>query len=44
MIVRENGKYVVKNKTGTKNLSKPESKEAAEKRLREIEYFKQRGK
>ncbi len=38
------GKYVVMNTAGTKRLSKPASKGAAEKRLGQIEYFKHRGK
>lgn len=33
------GKYVVKSSKG-KNLSKPVSKEQAEKRLAQVEYFK----
>lgn len=33
------GKYVVKSAKG-KNLSKPVSKEQAEKRLAQVEYFK----
>ena len=33
------GKYVVKSSKG-KNLSKPLSKKAAEKRLEQVEYFK----
>jgi len=40
MIVREGGKFVVKSESGKKRLSKPESKKAAVKRLRQIEYFK----
>jgi predicted RNase H-like nuclease len=35
--------YVVKSESG-KRLSKPMSKEAAKKRLGQIEYFKHRGK
>ena len=38
-----NGKYVVKSHKG-KNLSKPLSKKAATKRLRQVEYFKHIGK
>jgi len=37
------GKFVVIGHTG-KRLSKPASKKATEKRLREIEYFKNKGK
>jgi hypothetical protein len=33
------GKFIVKSKKG-KRLSKPMTKKAAKKRLREIEYFK----
>lgn len=33
------GKYVVKSESG-KNLSKPTTKEAAKKRLKQVEYFK----
>jgi hypothetical protein len=42
MIVREGKKFVVKSESGKKRLSKPESKRAAEKRLKQIEYFKNR--
>ena len=37
------GGYVVVSEKG-KRLSKPSSKKAAEKRLRQIEFFKHRGK
>lgn len=37
-----NGKYVVYSHDGTKKLSRPLSKKAAEKRLRQVEYFKKR--
>lgn len=37
------GKYVVKSSTG-KRLSKPMSRKAATKRLRQIEYFKHKNK
>lgn len=40
MIKKQGGKFVVKNKNGTKNLSKPMSKKQAEKRLGQIEWFK----
>ena len=39
----KNGKFIVKSKDGKKNLSKPETKEEAEARLRAIEYFKNKG-
>lgn len=42
MIVKSGKRYVVKNKSGTKRLSKPTSKAKAVKRLRQIEYFKHR--
>ena len=38
-----NGKYVVVSHKG-KRLSKPMSKEQAQKRLRQIEFFKHKGK
>jgi hypothetical protein len=40
MIVKEGKKFVVKSESGKKNLSKPESKKKAIKRLGQIEYFK----
>lgn len=44
MVRKTDEGYVVVSKTG-KKLSKPyKTKKAAEKRLREIEYFKHRGK
>ena len=44
MIKKEGSEYFVFNKTGEKKLSKGyESKEAAEKRLGQIEYFKHEG-
>jgi hypothetical protein len=37
--------YVIKSKSGAKTLSKPyATKAAAAKRLRQIEFFKRRGK
>lgn len=42
-IKKQGGKYVVKSKSG-KNLSRPLSKEGAKRRLRQVEYFKRRGK
>lgn len=41
--VKVKGGYKVKSKTG-KNLSKTLSKEGANKRLREVEYFKRQPK
>lgn len=44
MIVKTNKGYVVKSESG-KNLSKPYHKrEDAQKRLKQIEYFKHQGK
>jgi hypothetical protein len=40
MIVKQGNKYEVKSESGKKRLSKPMSKKAAVKRLRQIEYFK----
>ena len=42
MIRKVGSKYVVKSSKG-KRLSKPMSKKAAKKRLRQIEYFKHKG-
>lgn len=39
MIVKTKQGYVVKSESG-KNLSKPMSKQGAEKRLKQVEYFK----
>lgn len=39
MIVKTDGGYIVKSETG-KRLSHPQSKEAAVKRLRQVEWFK----
>lgn len=39
IVPTKGGKYVVKSESG-KNMSKPVSKKAAEKRLRQVEYFK----
>jgi len=39
MIKKNGDKYVVKSESG-KNLSKPVSKKQAEKRLKQVEYFK----
>lgn len=40
MIVKEGGKYVVKSEDGKKKLGEYQSKEQAAKRLKQIEYFK----
>ena len=39
MISKQDGKYVVKSKSG-RRLSKPTSLTQAKKRLRQVEYFK----
>lgn len=45
MIVKEKGEYCVKSEDGKKKLGGPyKTKEQAEKRLREIEYFKHANK
>lgn len=41
---QKGGKYVVKSEKTGKPLSKPSSKKAAVKRLRQIEYFKRHAK
>lgn len=44
MITKTSKGYVVKSESG-KNLSKPlPSKQQAEKRLKQVEYFKKKGK
>ncbi len=44
MIVKQGSEYHVKSEDGTKHLGGPyKTKEEAEKRLREIEYFKHKG-
>lgn len=43
MIVREKSKYCVKSEKG-KNLGCSKSKQSAVKRLRQVEYFKHKGK
>lgn len=40
MIVKQGGKYVVKSEDGSKTFGSYESKAKAEKRLKQIEYFK----
>lgn len=44
MIKRFGKLFKVMSKDGKKSLSKPMSKEAAAKRLQQIEYFKHKGK
>jgi hypothetical protein len=43
MVRYENGKYVIKSEDGKKTLGSYETKEEAEERLRQIEYFKYKG-
>lgn len=43
MIVKKGSRYEVRSKDGKKRLGAYGSKAAAEKRLRQVEYFKQRG-
>ena len=40
MVRHENGKWVIKSEDGTKTLGTYATKEEADKRLRQIEYFK----
>lgn len=40
MIKKQDSKYVVKSKSGKKTLGTYSTKKEAEKRLRQIEYFK----
>lgn len=40
MILKEGDKYVIKSEDGSKTLGSYATREEAEKRLREIEYFK----
>lgn len=40
----KSGKYIVKSSTTGRALSKPTTKKAATKRLKQIEYFKHKGK
>ncbi len=44
MILKEGDKYVIKSEDGSKTLGTYATREEAEKRLREIDYFKNRGK
>lgn len=43
MILKEGDKYVIKSEDGSKTLGTYATREEAEKRLREIEYFKHKG-
>lgn len=44
MIVKQGDKFYVKSEDGSKNLGGPyDTREAAARRLREVEYFKNRG-
>lgn len=43
-IAKQGNKYVVKSEKTGKNLSKPESKAEAVKRLRQVEFYKNKGK
>lgn len=43
MIRHERGKFVVRSEDGAKKLGEYATKEEAEKRLRQIEYYKQLG-
>ena len=40
MIIKQGDKYVIKSEDGKKTLGTYNTKEAAEKRLQQIEYFK----
>lgn len=40
MIVKQNDKYIIKSKDGSKTLGEFDSEEAAKKRLAQIEMFK----
>jgi hypothetical protein len=44
MVKYENGKYVIKSEDGSKTLGTYDTKEEAEKRLAQIDYFKHKGK
>lgn len=43
-ITKQGNKYVVKSEKSGKNLSKPVSKEQAVKRLRQVEFYKNKNK
>lgn len=44
MIVKQGTKYVIKSEDGSKVLGTYDSKEQAVKRLRQIEFFRNKGK
>ena len=44
MIVKQGSKYVVKPESGKKNLGSCSTKAEAQKRLRQVEYFKRKSK
>lgn len=45
MVVKEKDGYYVKSEDGSKNLGGPyKTREAAQKRLQQVEYFKAKGK
>jgi len=44
MIIKQNGKYVIKSEDGSKTLGTYDTREEAEKRLKQIEYFKHKDK
>ncbi len=44
MILKQGDKYIIKSEDGSKILGTYSTKEEAEKRLHEIEYFKNKGK
>lgn len=43
MILKIDGKYVIKSEDGSKTLGTYSTREEAEKRLKQIEYFKHKG-
>ena len=44
MIIKKNGKYIIMSEDGLKQLGEFKTKEEAAKRLRQIEYFKNKSK
>ena len=44
MIVKHGSKYVVKSESGKKNLGSYTTKAEAQKRLKQVEYFKHKSK